>query len=86
MSRKRKFSRTPRAGITTGGYGNYITPAIWAAVISSQYNRQTDPSGDIPARRGLRLRLCLLRLCLCLRLRGGRRRRLLPENPARMPE
>jgi hypothetical protein len=32
------------------GYGNYITPAIWAAVISSQYsNRQTNPStGNVP--------------------------------------
>jgi hypothetical protein len=32
------------------GYGNYITPAIWAAVISSQYsNRQTNPSiGSVP--------------------------------------
>jgi hypothetical protein len=30
-------------------YGNYITPAIWAAVIASQYgNRNNQPTGNVP--------------------------------------
>jgi hypothetical protein len=29
-------------------YGDYITPAIWAAVIASQYNRQQGASGYVP--------------------------------------
>ncbi|MDD5083166.1 MAG: hypothetical protein PHU08_07335 [Dehalococcoidales bacterium] len=45
-------------------YGNYITPAIWAATISNQYNRQQPPPGS-GSRAGCVSCACVSCACAC---------------------
>jgi hypothetical protein len=53
------------------GYGDYITPAIWGAVIANQYNRQQNPANNVPPSRPSCACVSCACACACACAGGG---------------
>jgi hypothetical protein len=53
------------------GYGDYITPAIWGAVIANQYNRQQNTVNNVPPSRPSCACVSCACACACACAGGG---------------